>query len=605
MAEEPLAIDLPPGVIKGESKIASGNRFVDSDQVRWVNGKAEKIGGWEAITTVAVIGRVRGIRSWGDNDGLQYIGAGTAYGLYVIPNNSFTPKDVTPFQSIVVKTNPIATTNGSPNVTVTYAAHGLVVGQIVNFSGASAVGGLTINGNYAVAEILSINTFRIVAGGNASSTASGGGSVTISIELADGEEDVSSGFGYGVGGYGLGTYGTPRSTSSISRYPRSWALDNFGQLLLANPIDGALYQYNPVQIPEQARASVIATAPTQMTFMFVTSERTVFALGTNSTGDQDKMQMHWSGQGAHDDWDYVADVSTANGRPSRIRRLQVGTRIVAGCDLGSLLNIVWTDAALYVNQFTNDTFIYNTRLVGVNCGLLGPASFATVGGIAYWASNDAFWMYNGAVNKMPNSSDIAEWIFKRLRRYFTVKTIAWHNPRYNEIWFAFVVDGDTEPSLAVVFMLESQRWYTCSIDRTAVTSFRGDNTKPIMAGQDGILYRHDTGLNAAGAALPWRLETSIMEMQGGKTIPTVYGISLDVQRQAGDILVELTAWDRTNADPEVVDNESHAIARTTGVEDFRCTGRYINMALSSDGVDCDFRLGVPKAHLVVNSAGRT
>jgi hypothetical protein len=597
---EPIPIKLPPGVIKGQSKIASGNRYTDCNNVRFVAGLPEKLLGCEAITETPVTGKVRGMHSWGDNSAVrQWLAMGTAYGLYALSNQTFEPIDITPYESVrTAGNNPIATTNGSPTVTITLTGHGATVGRLVNIDGASAVGGLTIDGDYTVVTVPTTDTFTITAAGNAGSTATGGGAaVIVSIELSDGAENVSTGFGWGIGGYGESTYGTPRDASTVITYPRHWSIDNFGKILLAAHTDGALYAWDPTETPTP-RAELVPDAPTVNGAMFVTSERTVFLLGTNSDGSQDKMLMHWSGQNTYTDWDTGLDVSTGGGRPSGSRRLQLGTRIIAGCDLGGNLNLVWTDAALYSNQFlATSSFTYQTRLVGEQCGLIGPDAFVTVGGKAFWAGNDAFFMFTGGVQKIPGQDAIAEWLFKRVRPYYTVKTFAWYNPRFSEIWFGFCLDDDQEPTLAAVFNLEGQFWFTCEIDRTSAATFQGFDTRPVLAGTDGLLYRHDTGVNDAGAAMDWHLETSIMEIEGGKVIPTIYGVILDCERQVGDITTTLTGYDRTNASATAIETETHAIAPETGVEDFRTTARYVKMRLEGSGVDCDFRLGIPKVEL--------
>ena len=76
-------------------------------------------------------------------------------------------------------TNPFTTTNASNIVSVAWTAHGLIAGQVVVFSGASAVGGLTLNGTYVVNSVTNANAITIAAASNATSGAGpGGGTVT-------------------------------------------------------------------------------------------------------------------------------------------------------------------------------------------------------------------------------------------------------------------------------------------------------------------------------------------------------------------------------------------------------------------------------------------
>jgi hypothetical protein len=89
-------------------------------------------------------------------------------------------------------TDPFATTSGSATVTVTATAHGLSVGNLVVFSDATAVGGLTIDKMYAVVATPTVNTFTITAASNATSTATGGGS-TIRMQLVVAVDSTSYG----------------------------------------------------------------------------------------------------------------------------------------------------------------------------------------------------------------------------------------------------------------------------------------------------------------------------------------------------------------------------------------------------------------------------
>ena len=77
-----------------------------------------------------------------------------------------------------VLSDPFTTSTGTPTVTVADPYHNALVGDSVAFSGATAVGGLTIAGSYSVATVVDATAYTITAGSNASSTATGGGVVT-------------------------------------------------------------------------------------------------------------------------------------------------------------------------------------------------------------------------------------------------------------------------------------------------------------------------------------------------------------------------------------------------------------------------------------------
>jgi hypothetical protein len=79
--------------------------------------------------------------------------------------------------NLTLGNNPIATSNGTANVVVTYNNHGLLAGQSITLAGLTATGGIAV-GNLNGARTISsatTNTFTITAGANASSSATGGG----------------------------------------------------------------------------------------------------------------------------------------------------------------------------------------------------------------------------------------------------------------------------------------------------------------------------------------------------------------------------------------------------------------------------------------------
>jgi len=75
--------------------------------------------------------------------------------------------------------NPITTANTLNTVTIAHVAHGFSVNQYVEFSGATAVGGLTVSGTYLVASTPTADTYTITHASTASSTATGGGAAVV------------------------------------------------------------------------------------------------------------------------------------------------------------------------------------------------------------------------------------------------------------------------------------------------------------------------------------------------------------------------------------------------------------------------------------------
>lgn len=236
-----------PGVYKDDSSLASEGRVIDSNNVRptkvgSIENEWEVIGGWESLTTEAWTGICRGAHAWADISGTVVLGFGTATSLYAYYGGEI--KDVTPLKAKTSLENAFATTNGSPTVIVSYPNHGLLQGDAVTFSHALAVGGITINGAYTVATVMSRDKFTITHSSNATSTATGGGGVDIEATLDAGLVDGLGGFGFGTGVYGSGTYGT--TVIGASYLASVWHIDNWGNNMLALRSNGPLYEWQPV-----------------------------------------------------------------------------------------------------------------------------------------------------------------------------------------------------------------------------------------------------------------------------------------------------------------------------------------------------------------------
>src|SRR5690606_3767889 len=116
----------------------------------------------------------------------------------------------TPVRHISSIVDGFETTEDSPIVIVTDPLHGAQDGDHVRFSGGSAVGGLTIQGEYHVLEVIDLDHYTIQHTSNATSSTSGGGVVTAEYDIPCGLETDGTLKGYGTGPYGEGTYGTER-----------------------------------------------------------------------------------------------------------------------------------------------------------------------------------------------------------------------------------------------------------------------------------------------------------------------------------------------------------------------------------------------------------
>ena len=217
-----------PGVYKDDSPLSAEGFFVDADKIRFVRGKPQTIGGWEVATTDTLTGICRGIHAWLSNAGLIHAGFGTHLRLHAYFDGELY--DITPVVGRGELSGPFMTTNASVTVIVTHAAHGVVDDQKVKFANATAVGGITINGEYA-ATYVDANSYTITHSSAATSSASGGGTVDYEYFLAPGQSDGTGGAGYGTGAYGIGGFGL---ASNGQYFPPTLVMSNCFLLLTSS-----------------------------------------------------------------------------------------------------------------------------------------------------------------------------------------------------------------------------------------------------------------------------------------------------------------------------------------------------------------------------------
>jgi hypothetical protein len=235
-------LELRPGVNREATSYANEGGFYACDKVRWRSGFAEKIGGWQGQNSGGSTfkGVCRGIWNWVTTLGQNLLGLGTNQKFYVELGGIY--HDITPLGSVQnLGNDPFSTVNGSKIVSVAATNHGVTRNSFVTFSGATAVGGLTLNGEYEIQTVPNSNNFTIYAATAATSTATGGGaSVVATFDLNADNALYSSGVGWGGPPWGAGGWG---SVSGVGINMRLWSMFNYGDDLIFAERGGEIYYW--------------------------------------------------------------------------------------------------------------------------------------------------------------------------------------------------------------------------------------------------------------------------------------------------------------------------------------------------------------------------
>jgi hypothetical protein len=267
-------IVLKPGVNRENTRYTNEGGYYESEKVRFRQGTPEKIGGWTRISANTFIGVCRSLWNWITLGAQNLLGVGTNVKFYI--ENGGAYYDVTPIRSEATLTDPFTTVNLSTTVTVADAAGGYFSGDYVTFYGSTAVGGITILGEYLIASA-SANTYTITAASAATSSATGGGTVYAVYQVNTGPAYEVPATGWGSGTWGSGVWGTSANSTYAMRI---WNQNNFGQDLLYGPRLGPLYLwsanigYNPTGV------SITIATPGVFTSTIAIADKTAITLQT-------------------------------------------------------------------------------------------------------------------------------------------------------------------------------------------------------------------------------------------------------------------------------------------------------------------------------------
>jgi hypothetical protein len=324
-----------PGTNQENTRYTNENGWYISEKVRFRQGTPEKIGGWQRISPYTFQGVCRFLWNWVTLSFDNLLAVGTNLKFYIERGGVYN--DITPIRETATLTNPFTTASGSAVVTVTDASHGGATGDFVTFSGASAVGGLTLNGNYQIANVTT-NTYTITAASNASSTATGGGTVTAKYEIDAGPAIQGAVIGWGSGGWGMGGWGT--GVAGTERL-RLWDAQNWGEDLVFGYRGGPLYYWdatNGVTTRGVALNSIggnvsfTSASPTVVTFASVLlSEGTAVKFATTGT---------------------MPSGVTA-GTTYYLRNVDGATANISASPTGALVNAASTGSDVYVSELVD------------------------------------------------------------------------------------------------------------------------------------------------------------------------------------------------------------------------------------------------------------
>jgi hypothetical protein len=599
---------LKAGVNRENTRYTSEGGWYECDKIRFRQGTPEKIGGWQRISSTTFQGVCRSLWNWVTLGSQNLIGVGTNLKFYL--ENGGAYNDITPLRATVVLTDPFETTSGSPIVTVTDASGGYADGDFVTFSGASAVGGLTLNDEYQITLTIVANEYTIDAGANASSSATGGGTVTAAYQINVGTAFAIPLVGWGASSWGSGTWGVGSvSTNSI----RLWSQSNFGEDLIFGPRGGAIYYWDATsgltsRAVELSTLAGASNVPTDQNFVEISDiNRFVFAFGANefASATVNPMLVRWSDQGNALNW--TPSATTQAG----FLTLSRGSKLVTAKQSRQEV-LVWTDSALYSMQYVGAPVVWAAQLVGENISIAGQNAVAYANGVAYWMGKDKFYKYDGRTT--PLRCDLRQFIFNDFNVQQYDQVVAGTNESYHEIWWFYCSTDQTTSDRYVVYNYMEDVWYYGTMSRSAWLD-SGLRDHPLGATYSSNLVNHEQGVddneNATTLPIHAYVASAEFDLDDGHQFAFIWRILPDIRfdgSTSGSPSATMTLLPLANSgsgysDPASVGgNNAQAVTRTAvlPVEQFtgqiytRVRGRQLAMKVESTGLGVTWQLGAPR-----------
>tara|TARA_R100001086_G_scaffold235748_1_gene158821 strand:+ start:876 stop:2702 length:1827 start_codon:yes stop_codon:yes gene_type:complete len=590
-----------PGINKEVTDYTGQGKWTDGDMVRFFQGSAQKIKGWEKFISTTLVGVARDQHAFVDLDGIRFNAIGTDRKLYIITEG--LAYDVTPIRETQALTNPF-TTNATTSVVVTDTSHGAVKGDFVTFDSFSAIDGLDMNKEFEVTSVANADAYVVTHTSAASgSTASGGGSGNAKYQISIGPELSTSAFGWGTDGWSDGTWGTPSTVSNVTLEARQWSLDNFGENLIATVLNGGAFEWKP-SLGVSTRATAITNAPTKSRLGLVsTPDRHLVFMGTQKTiggtNPQDDLLIRFSNQEDINTYQPTAENTAGS------LRIADGSRIVAAeRSRGQIL--IWTDTSLHAMQFVGPPFTFGLRQLGQNCGAIGSHAAVDINGISYWMSQDSFFLFDGSVKKLPCT--VEQFIFNNINITGSENAFAGHNGEFNEIMWFYPRTGSDQINAIVAYNYLEQTWWTGTLARTTwidrevfdnpVASEYFENTtannEVILGLTDGAtqMFLHETGNDADGEAITAFVKSGVVQIAQGDEFAFVSKLIPDVEDQLGTLNAKLEFKNYPNNSTSVT--KTTTFNDTTDFISLRGRGREFTVNVVSNTTGTAWRLGTQR-----------
>ena len=403
------------------------------------------------------------------------------------------------------------------------------------------------------------------------------------------------------------------AVSGTTREIRTWSHDNFGEDLLINPRDGAIYLWDKTtglstRAVEIGTISGATNTPTVAKQVLVSDiDRHVLCFGTNTYGTtvQDPLMIRWSNQESVINWT-ISSATTAGSI-----RLGSGSEFVQAIETKREI-LVYTDTSLHSLRFIGGDFVFGIQQIASNITIMGPNAAVATEDFVFWMGKDNFYVYAGGTKTLPCT--VKDKVFLDFNNEQRDKVVSGVNSEFGEvIWLypsqsnSLANEGTGDIDKYVIYNYNQQIWYYGTLARTAWLD-KGIRQFPIAAGTS-YLYNHEFGFDDDGSAMTSFIESGPMDIGDGDKFSLIQKVIPDLTFEGSSSVSSPAATFTIKArnEPGLAYNNTSAGTATrtatspvelfTNQINLRARGRSFSLKVDSSATGMKWKLGSPRVSL--------
>jgi hypothetical protein len=370
-------------------------------------------------------------------------------------------------------------------------------------------------------------------------------------------------------------------------------LDNWGEVLIANPLGGPIYAWNPTEGTVVAEIIVAAPSVNQGAFVAM-PQRQIIAWGSTFNGITDPLLIRWCDVENYNDW--TATLVNQAGS----YRIPKGSRIVQGIQAGQQ-GLLWTDLGIWAMQYVGPPYVYQFNELGTGCGLIGRKAAGSMNGVVYWMGQSQFYRLAGS-GVEPIRCPIWDVVFQDLDTDNLDRIRVCANSRFGEIAWHFPTrgnGGENEGYVKYNIVLDQWDYGFNSTANPYVARSAWINESvlgpPIGAGLNQYLYQHETSTDADGVAMDSYFQTGYFVLNEADVKMFIDQVWPDMKwgyyggTQGANVLLTFYVTDYAGQTPTAYGPYTLTQATTYITPRFR--GRLVSIKIESNDIGSFWRLG--------------